>query len=91
MNNRRVSGCLHDIEAHAGQDLRSSGSAGPFSIGFYRLPRAAPGLVSATVPLPVLVRILSSPGSSRCLCKQEGVPEALPLLKLCALWCISKC
>ncbi|XP_010829379.1 PREDICTED: kinesin-like protein KIF14 [Bison bison bison] len=28
MNNRRVSGCLHDIEAHAGQDLRSSGSAG---------------------------------------------------------------
>ena len=91
MNNRRVSGCLHDIEAHAGQDLRSSGSAGPFSIGFYHLPRAAPGLVSATVPLPVLVRIPSSPGSSRCLCKQEGSPEALPLLKLCALWCISKC
>lgn len=29
MNNRRVSGCLHDIEAHAGQDLRSSRSAGP--------------------------------------------------------------
>ncbi|XP_043779901.1 kinesin-like protein KIF14 [Cervus elaphus] len=28
MNNRRVSGCLHDIEAHAGQDLRSSRSAG---------------------------------------------------------------
>ncbi|XP_043341697.1 kinesin-like protein KIF14 [Cervus canadensis] len=28
MNNRRVSGCLQDIEAHAGQDLRSSRSAG---------------------------------------------------------------
>ncbi|KAM9706560.1 kinesin-like protein KIF14 isoform 1-T2 [Dama dama] len=28
MNNRRVSGCLHDIEAHAGRDLRSPRSAG---------------------------------------------------------------
>uniref|UniRef100_A0A8C6CVH8 Kinesin-like protein KIF14 n=1 Tax=Moschus moschiferus TaxID=68415 RepID=A0A8C6CVH8_MOSMO len=28
LNNRRVSGCLHDIEAHAGQDLRSSRSSG---------------------------------------------------------------
>nr|XP_020762672.1 kinesin-like protein KIF14 [Odocoileus virginianus texanus] len=28
MNNRRVSGCLHDIEAHTGQDLHSSRSAG---------------------------------------------------------------
>lgn len=30
LNNRRVSGCLHDVEAHAGRDLRSSGCAGPF-------------------------------------------------------------
>ncbi|XDA81988.1 hypothetical protein R6Z07F_011917 [Ovis aries] len=28
LNNRRVSGCLHDVEAHAGRDLRSSGCAG---------------------------------------------------------------
>ncbi|XP_068841900.1 kinesin-like protein KIF14 [Capricornis sumatraensis] len=28
LNNRRVSGCLHDVEAHAGQDLRFSGCAG---------------------------------------------------------------
>lgn len=28
LNNRRVSGCLHGVEAHAGRDLRSSGCAG---------------------------------------------------------------
>ncbi|XP_065792405.1 kinesin-like protein KIF14 [Muntiacus reevesi] len=28
MNNRRVSGCLHDVEAHAGQHLRPSRAAG---------------------------------------------------------------
>ena len=41
MNNRRISSCLHDIEAHTGQDLHSSRSAGSFPVGFCCFLRAA--------------------------------------------------
>ena len=77
MKNRRVSGCLHGIEAHAAQDLHSSHSSGTFFIRLCCLLRIAPSLVSATILFPVLVQIISSPGSFHFLCKQGG-PETPP-------------
>lgn len=77
MKNRRISSCLHGIAAPVAQDLHSSHSSGTFLFRLCCLLGIAPSLVSATVLFPVLVQIISSPGSFHLLCKQ-GRPETPP-------------
>lgn len=84
MKNRRISSCLHGIAAPAAQDLHSSHSSGTFLFRLYLLG-IAPSLVSATVLFPVLVQIISSPGSFHLLCKQGGLETPPTSETLCSV------